>query len=117
MFQHGLKNLLTQQEKIEIVGVTASPDQAIEQVKSLQPDVVILDSTNMPGDPLASLKRIFRACPDIKVICLSLYNNQVAIYQVIRRRATSSTGCSSGKLKTSPICSRPSVIASAPGSL
>ena len=88
MFQRGLKNLLTQQEKIEIVGATESPDRAIEQVKSLHPDVVILDSTNMPGDPLASLKHIFRACPNVKVICLSLHNNQMAIYHAVQRRAT-----------------------------
>jgi DNA-binding NarL/FixJ family response regulator len=87
MFQHGLKSLLAQQEKIEIVGATASADQAIEQVKSLHPDVVILDSTNMTGDPLASLKRIFHACPNIKVICLSLHSNQMAIYQLIQRQA------------------------------
>lgn len=87
MFQHGLKNLLTQQDKIEVVGVTVSPDQAIEQVKALHPDVVILDSTNMSGDPLISLKRIFSACPDIKVICVSLHSNQMAIYQAIHRRA------------------------------
>jgi DNA-binding NarL/FixJ family response regulator len=86
MFQHGLKNLLIQQGRIEIVGATANPDQAIEQVKALQPDVVILDSTNMAGDPLTSLKRIFRASPSIKVICLSLHNNQMAIYQAIQQR-------------------------------
>lgn len=88
MFQRGLKNLLTQQEKIEIVGATENPNQAIEQVKSLHPDVVILDSTNMPGDPLASLKHIFHACPNVKIICLSLHNNQMAIYQAVQQRAT-----------------------------
>ncbi|MCL4301566.1 MAG: response regulator transcription factor [Anaerolineae bacterium] len=88
MFQRGLKNLLTEQEKIEIVGATESPDQAIEQVKSLHPDVVILDSTNMPGDPLTSLKHIFHAYPKVKVICLSLHNNQMAIYQAVQQRAT-----------------------------
>lgn len=87
MFQRGLKNLLAQQEKIEIVGATERPDQAIEQVKSLHPDVVILDSTNMPGDPLVSLKHIFHACPTAKVICLSLHNNQMAIYQAVRQQA------------------------------
>lgn len=86
MFQHGLKNLLTQQGKVEVIGATASPDEAIEKVKALHPDVVILDSTKMFGDPLSSLKRIFSASPDIKVICLSLHNNQMAIYQAIQQR-------------------------------
>jgi DNA-binding NarL/FixJ family response regulator len=87
LFQHGLKNLLTQQDKIEVVGATVNPDQAIEQVKALHPDVVILDSTNIPGDPLASLKRIFNACPDIRVICVSLHSNQMAIYQAIHHQS------------------------------
>ncbi|MBE7550244.1 MAG: response regulator transcription factor [Anaerolineales bacterium] len=87
MFQRGLKNLLVQQAKIEIVGATESPDQAIEQVKSLHPDVVILDSTNMPGDPLVSLKHIFHAYPHVKVICLNLHSNQLAIYQAVQQRA------------------------------
>ncbi|GIK41659.1 MAG: hypothetical protein BroJett011_54920 [Chloroflexota bacterium] len=48
---------------------------------------MILDSTNMPGDPLVSLKHIFHACPTAKVICLSLHNNQMAIYQAIQQQA------------------------------
>jgi DNA-binding NarL/FixJ family response regulator len=80
MFQQGLKSLLSQQGNVKIVGRATYPDQAIDRVKGLHPDVVILDSTNLADDPRSVLKRIFRACPTIKVICLNLHSNLLAVY-------------------------------------
>jgi DNA-binding NarL/FixJ family response regulator len=87
MFQQGLKSLLSQQSNVEIVGRAAYPDQAIDQVRDLHPDLVILDSTNLADDPRSVLKRIFRACPTIKVICLNLHSNLLAVYLLTEPRS------------------------------
>jgi DNA-binding NarL/FixJ family response regulator len=87
MFQHGLKSLLSQQSEVEVVGRARTPDQALDQVKVLHPDVVILDSTNLPDDPNFVLKRIFRACPNVKVICLNLHSNLLAIYRLVEPKS------------------------------
>jgi DNA-binding NarL/FixJ family response regulator len=47
MFQHGLESLLSQQDGVDIIGRTTNPDSALEQIKTLQPDVVIIDSTKL----------------------------------------------------------------------
>lgn len=90
MFQDGLKSLLSQQGEVELVGWAASPDQAIGQIKTLQPDVVILDSTSMPANMIARLERIFWACPQIKLINVNLHNNHLSIYQRIKQKAVTS---------------------------
>jgi len=45
-----LESLLSQQDGVNIVGRTTNPDLALEQIKMLQPDVVIVDSTRLSID-------------------------------------------------------------------
>lgn len=83
MFQHGLESLLSQQEGVEILGCASNPDLAIDQIKRLKPDVVILDSTRLSRDSITNLVRILYQ--DVKVIGLNLHNNQLTLYQRSRR--------------------------------
>ncbi len=72
----GLVMQLGQQPGIEIVGVAADGESAIELAGSLQPDVVTMD-VGMPGmGGIAAARRIHALYPDIAVIGVSMYDDE-----------------------------------------
>lgn len=83
MFSHGLESLLHQETNFDIVGQEKDMERAIEQIKELQPDVVILDSNNA----VSQVTPILHASPGVKVISLSLQNNDLYVYQAKQQAA------------------------------
>ncbi len=70
----GLAQLLADSE-IEIVGEAENGEQAIEQTKVHNPDVVLMDIRMPEGDGLAALEKIRQEHPDVRIVMLSTYNN------------------------------------------
>jgi len=81
MFSQGLENLLGQNENLITVGQEAQVDRAIEQIKELEPDVVLLDSTETEENSAPEVVRILKTIPSVKVIGLSLRDNEFYIYR------------------------------------
>lgn len=65
-----LKDMLESDQGIEVTGVAKDGLEAVEQVKSLSPDVVLLDIQMPRMDGLATLQRIMKDSPT-RVIMLS----------------------------------------------
>jgi DNA-binding NarL/FixJ family response regulator len=77
MFGQGLKSLLQQQADLDIVGWETDLDEAIKQIKELQPEIVLLESDrSFPG-----VSPILQASPDSKVINLNLHSTRLYLYQ------------------------------------
>jgi len=83
LFSYGLESQLDQETNLEIMGQEKDMKRAIDQIKELQPDVVILDSDNS----VSQVTPILRASPGVKVISLSLQNNDLYVYQAKQRVA------------------------------
>jgi DNA-binding NarL/FixJ family response regulator len=81
MFGRGLESLLRQEIGADIVGQETDVEQAVDRIKELQPDVVIVDSDGPAYDSTLALMHILRANPGIKVIGLSLQNNNLYTYR------------------------------------
>ncbi len=81
LFGRGVESLLHQETGLEIVGRETDVDKAIERIKELQPDVVIVDSADPAGDPTPAVMRILREEVGTKVIGLNLQDNIVCIYR------------------------------------
>ena len=78
MIRQGLTILLQAEADIEVIGEAENGIEAIEKAHLLQPDVVILD-VNMPEmDGIQAVSRISKEMPAVKVIALSVYNEQHA---------------------------------------
>ena len=77
LFGRGVESLLRKETRLDIVGWEADIDKAVERIRELQPDVVILDS----GDPTPEVLRILREGLGTKVIGLNLQDSTMCIYR------------------------------------
>ena len=60
-------------------------DRAVECIKELRPDVVIVDSADPKADIMTSVMCILRERLDTKVIGINLEDNTICIYREERR--------------------------------
>ena len=81
LFGRGVESLLRRETGLEIVGRETDVDKAMERIKELRPDVVILDSGDPACDPTPAVMRILREGVGTKVIGLNLQDNTVCIYR------------------------------------
>ena len=75
-----IANLIdAEQPRMHCVGTAASADEAIEQVRTKQPDVVVLDVVLAADDGLALMPSLLRAAPCSVVVLTSLLDPRVAV--------------------------------------
>ncbi len=74
MVREGLRSMLTAPE-IHVVGEAGSGREAIEQIKALSPDVVLMDVRMPDMDGIAALQAIKEAQLDTYVIMVTTYKN------------------------------------------
>jgi DNA-binding NarL/FixJ family response regulator len=75
VLREGLKALLSLADDIEVVGEAADGEQAIEQVRALRPDLVLMD-VSMPGlGGLEATLAIRRENADVKILVLTQYDD------------------------------------------
>ncbi len=83
----GLWSCLGNRENLKIVGEAADGEEALQKVRELAPDVVLMD-INMPRmDGLAVAEALRRDEPKVKVLILSMYSNRDYVLRIIRAGA------------------------------
>ncbi len=84
----GLRSLLDSEPGIEILGEAQDGREAIEKVRQVHPDVVVMDIT-MPGlNGLEATRQIKKQFPEIKVLVLTMHANEEYIFQILRAGAS-----------------------------
>lgn len=53
---------------------------ALERIRALRPDVILVDSSGAPEEHCLTISWIFREMPEARVINLSLQGNGIDIY-------------------------------------
>ena len=84
----GLKSLLERHPQFDIVGEASSAREALEQVTSLEPDVVVMD-IRLPGTSgIEACEEIVNRYPNTKVIMLTSYAEDEMLFSAIRAGAS-----------------------------
>jgi DNA-binding NarL/FixJ family response regulator len=74
VLRDGLRYLLEAQGDIQIVGMAANGQQAVEQATLYCPDVVVMDISMPVMNGIEATKLICRACKNTKIVILSMHH-------------------------------------------
>ncbi len=73
-FREGLSRLLSDESDLEVVGLTADGETAVEWAYKLHPDVVILDISMPKVNGIEAAKLIRQGSPSTRILMLTAYN-------------------------------------------
>jgi DNA-binding NarL/FixJ family response regulator len=76
ILREGLRALLASDPEFDVVGDAEDGLEAIKSVKSLTPDVVIMDLSMPRMNGVAAIKEIKRITPNTKIVVLTVHKNE-----------------------------------------
>ncbi len=88
VLREGLRALVERQRDMEVVGEAGDGRTALQFVRDLQPDIVIMD-VNMPGlDGIDATRLIAREYPKTRVLVLSMYLRKTFVSEMFKSGAS-----------------------------
>lgn len=83
IYRHGLRAILEKSGNIWIVAEAGDGNELTDQALSIEIDVIILD-IKMPNlNGIETTKELKKTIPDIKIIALTMYNNEIFLKEMI----------------------------------
>ncbi len=84
IFRQGLRSLLSAKPNIQVVGEAENGEQAIAQVETLQPDVVLMDIWMPVMDGITATQVICDRFPQTRILVLTTFDDDAYITQAMR---------------------------------
>ncbi len=86
--RQGLKSLLSRHSKFQVVGEAGTVRDAVDQAAKLSPDVIVMDVRLPDGSGVEACREIRASSPDVKVIMLTSYSDDQALFDSIMAGAS-----------------------------
>ena len=87
LFREGLRTLLSVQPDFEVVGEASNGEEAIRMAVKTQPTVVLMDVRMPVMDGVAATTRLKSVLPDSRVIVLTTFEDDEAIFDGLKAGA------------------------------
>jgi len=88
IIRQGLCSLLEKQPDIEVVGAAEDGRKAIELVRKLAPDIVIMDISMPNLNGIDATRKIISEMGDVKVIALSIHSSRRFVTEMLKAGAS-----------------------------
>ena len=88
LFREGIKGIVCGERWIEVLDEAMNGRDAVSKAQSLQPDIVLMDISMPDLGGLEATGRIIRTHPKIKVIMLTMYDEEEVITRCLRAGAS-----------------------------
>lgn len=86
--RQGLRTFLDLHEDILVVGEAGDGETAVEMVRQLNPDVVLMDLVMPRLDGIAATRQVKSMAPDVKVIALTSFTEDEKVFPAIQAGAS-----------------------------
>lgn len=86
LFAQALQTLLSGEEEFEVVGVETEEPRAMETIRLLKPQIVVVETGEEGVLPGSILPYLLRESPGSMMIGLSLTENEISVYHGRQRR-------------------------------
>jgi NarL family two-component system response regulator LiaR len=83
----GVQNLLSLETDIEVIGEATNGRQAVEQARSLDPNVILMDLVMPEMDGIQAIRKIKADKPTAKILVLTSYDTDDKIFPAIKAGA------------------------------
>jgi len=88
LFREGIHRMLDAEQDLEVVGEAQDAREALNKVRDLVPDIVLMD-INMPGlSSIEAAQQIKKMRPETKVLFLTMYDDQEYIVRCMKADAS-----------------------------
>lgn len=88
LFRKGLRTMLESMPEIKVVGEAANGNEAITLAANLQPDLVLMDLQMPKGGGIKATKAIRHASPNIRVMVITLHEDDDSVFAALRAGAS-----------------------------
>ena len=86
--RHGIRSLLETEKGLEVIAEASGGQQAIEMVRTLRPDVIVMDVRMPDGGGVEACRAIKDEVPGIQVIMLTSFSDDEALFNSIMAGAS-----------------------------
>jgi len=87
LFREGLASIVKLEPDIEVAGMAGSVQEAIEVIRTVKPDIVLMDFTLPDGTGADATRMVLEEHPDCKIIFLTMSDNDDDLFSAIRSGA------------------------------
>lgn len=87
LLREGLRQLLDQEEDIQVIGEAVDGQDALQKIRQLRPDVVLMDIHLPQVDGITLTRLITQEFPTIAVIMLTMYQQNQQMLQALKSGA------------------------------